>query len=110
MTVLAMVMKFCGWIDPIKGGALHMNRNSCLLNFLVIAHCLFSYMILVTTWGKKGVSCDNLPLLFFIVYKTSWKRENVGYQISLEKEKMLITQILDWAKLNAFVDDKLFFL
>ena len=32
-TILAMVMKFCGWIDLIKGSAVHMNLNSCLLNF-----------------------------------------------------------------------------
>ena len=30
--ILAMVMKFCGWIDLIKGSALHMNLNlACLI-------------------------------------------------------------------------------
>ena len=33
-TILVMVMDFCRWIDLIKvGGAVHMNLNSCLLNF-----------------------------------------------------------------------------
>ena len=52
-TILAMVMKFCGWIDLIRGSAVHMNRNSCLLNFLVIALCLFSYLNFVQCISPK---------------------------------------------------------
>ena len=50
-----MVMKFCGWIDFIKGSAVHMNRNSCLLNFLVVALCLFSYLNFVRSIPCFGV-------------------------------------------------------
>ena len=28
-TKQAMVMKFCGWIDPSRGSAVHRNCNSC---------------------------------------------------------------------------------
>ena len=28
-TILAMIMKFCGWIDLIKESAVPMNLNSC---------------------------------------------------------------------------------
>ena len=36
-----MVMKFCGWIDLTKAECNAHDPNSCLLNFLVIALCLF---------------------------------------------------------------------
>ena len=62
---LAMVMKFYGWIDLIKGSAVHMNHNSCLLIFWVIALCLLSYWILsgaylqnYTCYGYEIFSVD----------------------------------------------------
>ena len=82
-----MVMKFCGWIDLGGGwggggwGAVHMNLISCLLHFELLSFVFiihefcpvhvsrttsYGYEIswMVTTWGKTGVSFDNLPLLF----------------------------------------------
>ena len=55
-TILAMVMKFYCWIDLMKGSAVHMNHNSCLLFFfffLVIALCLFSYLTFVRCISPK---------------------------------------------------------
>ena len=77
-----MVIKFCGWIDLTKGSAVLMNLNSCLIFSELLPFVYFHTQILsgaylqtytsygyeissvVTTWGKTGVSCDNLPLLF----------------------------------------------
>ena len=75
-------MKICGWIDLIKGSAMPMNLNSCLLIFF--SYCPLFIFILIfcpvhisksilamvmkfcgrLQLGKTGVSCDYLPLLF----------------------------------------------
>ena len=52
-TTLARVMKFHGWIDLIQGRAVRRNHNSCLLNFLVIALCCFSYLNFVRSISPK---------------------------------------------------------
>ena len=52
-TILPIVMKFCGWIDLIKWECMHRNHNSCLLNFRVIALCLFSYLNFVWSTSPK---------------------------------------------------------
>ena len=101
-------MKFCGWIDLIRGGsAVHMNCNSCLLNFLFIALCLFSYLNfvgaylqgytsygneiswMVTTWDKMAIFCDNLPLLFHNVFlklfSSMFKNEYIEERINYKK-------------------------
>ena len=55
-TMLATVMKLHGWIDLIKGGAVHMNHNSCLLFFFFfIALCLFSYLTFVRVHISKTI-------------------------------------------------------
>ena len=52
-TILAMVMKYCGWIDLIKwGNAVHMNRNSCWLN-MSYCPCLFLYLNFVRSISPK---------------------------------------------------------
>ena len=52
---IAMVMKFCGWIDLIKGEGIAHELNSCLLNFWVIALCLFSYLNFVWSISPKTI-------------------------------------------------------
>ena len=78
-------MKLCGWIDLIKGSAVHMNLNSWLFIFELLPFVYFHIWILsgayrqdytsygneiswmVITWGKTGVFCDNLPLLLSLI-------------------------------------------
>ena len=56
-------------VDRSRESAVRMNHNSCWLNFWVIALLLFLYFnFAVATWGKTGVCCDNLPLLFFVMW------------------------------------------
>ena len=57
------------WVDRSRESSVQMNHNSCLLTSLFTALCCFLYLnFAIATWGKLGVCCDNLPLLFHNVF------------------------------------------
>ena len=61
-------------MDRSRESAVRINHNSCLLDFLIFAHCCVLYLnFSVATLGMTGICCDNLLLLFHSVFYPFWE-------------------------------------